>query len=731
MAKPRRVTDAARVAPGGPKAKKKRPVWLRVGLWMLVTLVSLGLVGIGIVAYSYMTIRIPDPNTDFKTNTTFVYYADGKTEIGSFQIQNRTTISYDEMPQYVKDAIVAAENRTFWDDPGISVPGLFRAALGLVGIQSSDNTATGGGSTITQQYIKILYLTQERTFARKFTELLLAAKVGQSQSKEQILEGYLNTVYFGRGAYGIEAAAQAYFNKTAAKLTLAQSVALAAIVNSPGNLDPANGDKQAADLLERYQYTLNGMVELGTITESQKAKIYYELPKFAAVNDSNRLGGQTGYLLAIVKSELLAKGFTEEQITGGGYKVVTTFVKANQDAAVEAAEKQTLATVYGDKKKAKNLHAAIASIDNATGGVLALYGGTDYVKNNRNWATTARQTGSSFKPYALTAALREGWTLQDKLNGNTTYINGEKSVTNAGGTNYGRVTLLQATTHSINTAYYDLVNRMDGGAAAVEQAANDAGVPTGAGWDLNPRMPLGTPEVSPIDQASGYSTFANYGVHRDWHVVAQVLDASGNQVYAPDTSGTQTIEHEVTQDVNYALEHVAQDGTGRVAAGLGYPVAGKTGSKGQPSRNNKRSRETIAAWFVGYTAQITTSVMYVAGDDGNHPLEDYNTNFFGGTFPALTWLAYMRKAMAGKDRIDFEEPTKRVSTQKPEPAATSATTSELTTSASPSASAPAPETSAPAPETSAPAPETSAPPATSEAPATSAPAAAPTTSSSP
>jgi membrane peptidoglycan carboxypeptidase len=717
MAKPKRVTDAARVAPGGTPAKRRTPAWRKVLLGALITIVSLGLIGTGLVAYAYGTTKLPDPNTDFKTNTTFVYYADGKTPLGSFQVQNRTTIPYDQMPQYVKDAIVAAENRSFWDDPGISVPGLFRAALGLAGIQQSDNTATGGGSTITQQYIKIMFLTQERTFSRKFTELLLAAKIGQSMTKEQILEGYLNTVYFGRGSYGIEAAARAYFNKPASKLTLAQSVALASIVNSPGNLDPANGDKQAADLLERYQYTLNGMVEMGKLTAAQKAEIYSTLPKFAKVNDDSRLGGQKGFLLTVVRKELLARDFTEEQIEGGGLKIVTTFDKTDQDAAVKAAQSHTLSTVYGNKKKAKGLHAAIASIDNATGGVLALYGGPDYVKSQWNWATTARQTGSSFKPYALTAALREGWTLGDKLNGNTTVTPGGSKVTNAGGRNYGAVTLLQATTHSINTAFYDLVSRLDGGPEAVVQAANDAGVPTAAGWDLDARLPLGTPEVSPINQASGYSTFANYGIHRDWHVVAKVTDSTGAEVYAPDTTGIQTIEHEVTQDVNYALQHVAQDGTGRVAAGLGYPVAGKTGSKGQPSRNNKRSRETVAAWFVGYTAQITTAVMYVAGNDGNHPLEDYNTNFFGGTFPAQTWLSYMRVAMQGKDRVSFEAPTKRQSTQSPKPQ----TSAPMTPSAPVSSSAP-PETSAP-PATSAP-PETSAPPATSAPPETSAPPAA-------
>ena len=352
------------------------------------------MIAAGAIGVAYATIKIPDPNADFRTNSTFVYYGDGKTRMGSFQVQNRQSIGYDQMPQYIKDAIVSAENRTFWTDPGISVSGLFRATLGLVGIAPENTTATGGGSTITQQYIKIMYLTQEKTFSRKAKEVLLAAKIGQERSKEQILESYLNTVYFGRGTYGIEAAAQAYFAKPAAKLTLAQSVALAGIVNSPGNLDPANGDKQAADLLERYQYILNGMVELGTISEAQKAEIYSELPKFPKVATDSRMGGPKGFLLSLVQKELLAQGFTEEQINGGGYKVVTTFDADAQDAIVDAAQKMTLQAA-GSTKSAKNLHAGMASIDNETGGVVALYGGPDFVKNSRNWATTTSPVGST------------------------------------------------------------------------------------------------------------------------------------------------------------------------------------------------------------------------------------------------------------------------------------------------------------------------------------------------
>lgn len=672
MADPKRSAGSR---PKGPGKKKKRNPWLRALTWLLVTMLTLGVLGVAGIAVAYSMVKLPDPNADFQTNTSFIYYADGKQKLGSFQVQNRQSIPYDKMPQYVIDAVVAAENRTFWTDPGVSVTGLFRATLGLVGLAPADATATGGGSTITQQYMKIMYLTQERSFTRKAKEILLAAKIGQQMSKEQILEGYLNTVYFGRGAYGIEAAAQAYFKKSAGKLDLAQSVALAAILNSPGNLDPAAGDKQAADLLERYQYTLNGMVELGNITEAERTEIYYELPKFPKVAKDSRLGGPKGFLLNMVEKELLANGFTEEQINGGGLKVVTTFDADAQDAMVEAAQKMTLAAA-GSKKAARELHAGMASIDNATGGVLALYGGPDFVKSGLNWGTISSPVGSTFKPYALAAALRDGWTLNDKVDGSSPYrLPGSNRYVRNAGASYGQVNLQTATTRSINTAYVDLTLQLTDGPQAVLDAANDAGAPTVEGWDPVATVALGTPEVSPLYQAAAYSTFANQGVRHTPHVVAKVTDSAGTELYVADTAGVQSIEQDVAVDVTYALTKVTQDGTGYRAAQLGYPVAGKTGTA-----YNSVTRKTTAAWFVGYTRQITTAVMYARGDG----TEDLGNSFYGSGYPAMTWLEYMRAAMDGKERLSFDPPTKRVSTQtptakpKPKPTATPTPTASET-----------------------------------------------------
>lgn len=644
-------------APRNAKGRGWRRFFIWSGIGLLVVLLAAG-TGLGV---AYATVALPNPNADFQTNTSFVYFNDGKTQLGSYSIQNRVTLAYKDIPQNVKDAIVAGENRTFWEDPGISIPGMIRAAFSLV---TKGEDYASGGSTLTQQYIKIMYLTQERSFTRKFTEILLAAKMGNEMSKEEILGGYLNTVYFGRGAYGIEAASQAYFGKASKKLSLAEAVALTAIVNNPGNLDPSRGDKQAADLLERYQYTLNGLVEMGKITEAQKNEIYWKLPKFPDLGKDSRLGGPKGFLLNMVENELKANGFTEEQISGGGLKITSSFDAKAQDAAVEAAQKLTLQTVRGNAKKARKLHAALASIDNATGEVIALYGGPDYVKSSFNWATTPRPVGSTFKPYALVAGLRNGVTLSDRFNGNSWTPPGNTTpVTNAGGSSYGSITLLNATTHSVNTAYVDMLFSIQDGGEEALTAAHDAGLPDAADWKPDARQaPLGRPQVSPLHQAAGFATFANNGKSITPHVVREVKDASGKVLYKAQVNPEQTIEEDVAIDVNYALTHVTSDGTGARASALGYPLAGKTGT--YYVRDGAKSK-TQACWFVGYTRQISTAVMYVAGDQGTDDLDKYYPGFFGSGPPLSTWLAYMKVAQAGLPQEGWDPPTKRVSTMTP------------------------------------------------------------------
>jgi membrane peptidoglycan carboxypeptidase len=413
------------------------------------------------------------------------------------------------------------------------------------------------------------------------------------------------------------------------------------------------------------------------------------------VKSDSRLGGPKGFLLKMVQDELKTKGFTEDEINGGGLTVISTFDGKAQDGAVAAAQAITRQASAGSAKKAKNLHAAIASVAVDTGEVIALYGGPDYVENSRNWATTHRPVGSTFKSYALLAGLRNGFTLSDTFNGNSFTPPGDpRPVTNAGGGGYGTVTLLKATTSSINSAYVDMVSQIPGGGARVLEAAKDAGLPEAPGWVPNDRVPLGTPEVSPLNQASGYATFANEGTHLTPYVVKEVRDATGATLYKAAVQSTSNVDRDDAIDVTYALTKVAEDGTGRRAAALGYPVAGKTGT--YYTQDAQGRSKTMASWFVGFTKQISTAVMFVAGDEGTDDLDAYTAGFYGSGYPSLTWLEYMRVAQNGLPSEEFAGPTNRVSTHTPTlPPPSVSKSPEPTRSTSAPATTTAPTTSAP------------------------------------
>ena len=416
----KRPARRAAPAPGGARSafpaarpRRGRHGKLKKFLWgMLVTILSLAIIAVIGVFVAYERTELPDPNHDFQTNTSFIYYRDGS-RLGSFSVQNRQSIPYESMPKDLRNAVVSAENRTFWTDPGISVKGMVRAAWAI-----ARGGEMQGGSTITQQYIKVLYLSQERTMSRKFKELLLAVKMGKEVSKQDILAGYLNTIYFGRGAYGAQAAAKAFFYTDASKLTLSQSAVLAAVLNSPANFDPNGGVAARERLLQRYRYVLDGMLEAGNITRAQHDEAYRQLPKFPKVPDYNRWAGTDGYLMKMVHDELIARGFSDQQIKGGGLKVTTTLDRNDQKAAVAAGQKyKRIAGRNAGSKGAENLHPALASVDVKTGGVLAIYGGDDYISNTRNWARTPRPSASTFKTYAAVAGMRHGFSLRSRLEG--------------------------------------------------------------------------------------------------------------------------------------------------------------------------------------------------------------------------------------------------------------------------------------------------------------------------
>ncbi len=649
----------------GRRGRGKHPRIKR--FFQVTTILVLVLALAGTVAgYAfYKRTELPDPNADFGTQTTRLFFRDGTTELGSLAVQNRTVVSYDQMAESIKYAAVAAEDRSFWTNQGIDFKGLARAVFGI----ATNQEITGGGSTITQQYIKIRYLTSEQTFSRKFTELALAIKMDKELPKEKVLEDYLNTIYFGRGAYGIEAAAQTYFGVSAAQLSLHQSAALAALINQPSAFDPANGEKAIAGLTERVDYVLDGMVLAKNISQSEADQLRGTLPQFPQVQTSEAYGGSNGFLMSMATSELEANGFTADQINGGGYKIITTFDAAMQAAAVDSVQKNTKkaaenARRYRDEAgnwvepTAEGLKTGLASVEVGTGGVLALYGGPDFIKSSLNWATTNHYAASTFKVWGIVAGLRNGFGLTSVLRGSTFTPPGESvPVHNDSGANYGQTTLLKATQYSMNTAFVDLMTRIDNGSEQLVDAATDGGLVEDPSWrEQGDRMVLGEGEVTVLDQANAFATLANKGKRNEAHVVAQVIDTKGTVVYEGSTSGEQTIEADVAADVTYALSQSAEPSQ-RTAVD-GRDVAGKTGTEGIAVGQGGSARQlTRAGWLCGYTAKISTAVMMAAGETGQENLDVYAKSgqaaFYGAGYPTDIWNDYMAVATQKTDRTEF------------------------------------------------------------------------------
>lgn len=617
------------------------------------------LVGVGSFLYLYRTIDIPEPNPEFLTETSFVYYADGETELGSFATQLRERVTLDEIADDLKNAVVAAENRSFYSDVGIDPRGILRAAF-----SNASGNSQQGASTITQQYVKILYLTQERSYTRKIKEAILSLKVQRQQSKDEVLQGYLNTIYFGRGAYGAEAAANVYFGVSADDLDLRQSAVLASVLNNPSGLDPENGRAEKAQLRERYAYVLDSMAEVGDISAERAEKAQRRLPEFPEIEAESSYGGQKGHMLTMVKDSLLdlrkkdGELFTEEEVDGGGLRVTTTFTQQAMDAA-EQGVIEARPEGFGDKE----LHVGVASVEPGTGAVRGFYGGQDYLDSQINWAVAGGQAGSTFKAFALAAAIDQGFSLRDTFDGNSPYVLPDgNEVENQGDSDYGSaIDMVLATQKSANSAFIDMTLAMEDGPESIISMARKMGIPPQrpgqqVGFpDVSPGLQpitgvaLGSQTVSPINMANGYATLANEGVAAEPYVIEKVTTADGEVLYNHKVTTRRAISADVAADVSYALQQNVTGGSGTAALGLGRPAAGKTGTA------TNGLDEVSSAWFVGYTPQMSTAVMYVRGK-GTEQLQGWLPSYFGGDYPADTWTAVMRAALEGTEVLEFPEP---------------------------------------------------------------------------
>ncbi len=584
----------------------------------------------------YAVTSVPEPNKVALEQATKVLYADGQV-MGRIGL-NRTIVPLGEISKDAQHAVLAAEDRNFYSEPGISPKGIGRALFS--NIQAGG--VSEGGSTITQQYAKNAFLTQDRTISRKVKEVFIALKMSRSVSKDKILEDYLNTIYFGRGAYGIQAASKTYFGVDAKDLTVAQSAVLASSIKSPAGLDPTKHPERAK---ERFAYVLKGMVDSKWLSAGDRDATQY--PAIRQPGSVRDFPGSLDRVRQQVLDDLGRQGFPEDRITAGGLTVQTTILQRAQNAAIAAVEAK-VPPATGDNVPV----AALVSVEPGTGKVIAYYGGAtpggfDYANDGKGV-----QPGSSMKPYVLAAALEKGMSVDDKLDGSSPQeICGTTISNDEGDPPFGRIDLAKALQFSANTVYYRLACEV--GAQRVADAAHAAGIPDSQPLadDVSNKptaqiaLGAGGYEIHPLDQAVGYATFAADGQRARPYFVQRVLDNRGNEIYKAKADTGKAFSEGIAADVIFAMKKVVAGGTGTNAQlADGRPVAGKTGTTG----NNAN------AWFAGITPQLSTTVWVGMSKGGRiEGLPGVTGGVYGGQTPAKVFKDFMDTALAGAPVKDF------------------------------------------------------------------------------
>ena len=733
-----RAARARKDASGpGRRSAKKQPKGGRLRRYLLrglIALVFLGVLGVAAIVAAYLTTDIPKPQDRAIQQASTIYYADGKTPMDRIAEVNRESVPIEKIPRGVQDAFIAAEDRTFYDNDGISVTGIVRGAWATL-----RGGETQSGSTITQQYVKNFYLTQDQTLSRKAKEILISVKIDKELSKDQIMENYLNTIYFGRGADGIQTASKAYFGKSSSKLTVPEGALLASVIRGPSLYDPRLGPDQEAAAKDRWTYVMDGMVAQGFITQEERDAA--EFPKTKAIKRSTTNTSDIGFITQEVREELKNKlKLTDADIDRGGFKIVTTIDKDAQAGAVAAVDKQMPTGPEG-----KDLHVGLVAIKPGDGAIRAMYGGSKYGEKGSfyNAATqSAMQAGSTMKPFTMVAALEEGIPLSTKYSGASpfyapefksagTAVQQQGGVMNYGNSQYGVVDMRTATAKSVNTYYAQL--NLAVGPEATAKAAKTAGV---RGFDGMKEVPLsttpantfGTDSVRVIDMANAYATIAAEGKKADPYLIRSVTGTGAYKLdYKVKPNVKRVFPEDVARDAIQGLSGVATGGgtAGATAGQLGRPLAGKTGT----------TSDNYAAWFDGFTpGQLATAVGIYKGD-GSLTEENRLKNIpgygdiTGGSLPALIWADFMKVALDGEPVAQFPPAGNvqyRPQDGKPSPGmtappASAPTTTEpestTTTTTPKTSSTTKTETKTPSPtKTSTPPPPTKTPPPTSPPP---------------
>lgn len=650
------------------------PSW-RVVVGTILTGLSLG---VGLFTAGWIGWAVPAANSEIGDESTTVYYANGQV-MGKFAAVDRTIRTLDELPPYVGAAVLASEDQNFENHMGVDPAGMVRALVSNV-----TGGTRQGASTLTQQYVENTYFQPGQTsYKDKFREIILALKVDQEKSKDEILEGYVNTIYLGRGAYGFEAAAKAYFNKPAAELTVSETAMLVGIIPSPSYWDPRFGEESRAIAEVKWARVLRNMAEMGVITqEEREAATFPEPVKYKPASRA----GQVGYLLEEVRKELATKGLREEDLMKNGYQIHTTINPKWQRAAVEAAD---TIPYEGEGAASKKLGVSIVSVDPKDGAIRVLYGGRDYEKRQFNAATDGKaQGGSTFKPFTLIGALEDGHELNERYPGNSpmqipgwteTPGGPEVELTNfgpagSGGTSYGNIDLVDATADSVNTVYAQL--NVEITAKKAQDVAIRAGIPEKS-TNAELSNVLGTSTVRAVDLAGAYATFAAQGTRTEPHIVSSVENGDTSVYKWSGVPHVAALDPTAMAKATYAMQQVVKRGSGAPAQellapdGTPRPVAGKTGS----TNGNK------SAWFAGYIPQLATVVgLYQETDKGGQdtitPFGEWaGGSLTGGTWPVTAWTQYMQAVTEGMEVQEFPEyvppaPPKPSPTPTPTPTAT-------------------------------------------------------------
>jgi membrane peptidoglycan carboxypeptidase len=635
-------------------ATNKRPGLLWRWRRALFALFLLGFAAVAGAVYYVAHQPLPPPTP--LVQTTFVDDASGH-RLASYTIENRVSVPLSKVPKALVNAVVSTEDRHFFTEGAINPLDIARALVS--DLRGSGNLQ--GGSTITQQYVKQTYLTSQRTLTRKLKEAVIALKLERTESKDQILQGYLNTIYFGRGAYGVQAASQAYFGVNVEQLTLPDAALLAGLIREPENADPAHDPALARN---HENDTLVDMLRDHKITRAQERaaeKIplssYVKAPTTTAEQSSADVPGDA-YFLAAVHAQLVNL-YGAAEVDGGGLRVTTTLDSTLQTEAynsVYGPGDQTLDPAKGTPS------GALVSVDDH-GQVRAMVGGQNYGTSEVNLALgtagggSGRQPGSTFKAFMLAEVIKEGYSPLSTFPAPPELIvphgNADGSpwtVTNfEGEAGSNDMSLVQATAQSINTVYAQVVERI--GPTKLDQLAEAAGIAPAELQGAYPSQVLGSADVSPLEMAAAYATFANNGTYTAPELITKVTRADGSPMPLPKQATRQVLTPAQDTELTDVLQTVVRSGTGTAAGDVGSPVAGKTGT----------TDNSANAWFIGYTPNLTTAV-WMGFPQGSVPMADITVNgvFYksiqGGDIPAQLWHDYMKAAIASDPELAGDFP---------------------------------------------------------------------------